>query len=301
MTRMVYGAILSNTVPLDINIWILAGTGFIAGLLGAMLGVGGGFMIVPILTLLGLPIQYATCSSLISIVTNAATATAVHIRNHLTNLKLGLLLSTTLIPGAAIGAIIASSISAPLLTIMFSLLLLYVAYYMLPRKQRRLTAAEIEEQKRVNEKSHASHAWLDGAYFDPAVNQEIGYQVHRPIPGLATSFFAGIVSSMFGIGGGIINVPVMNRVMKVPVKATVATSGFLLLTTTMTGSLIYIYNGFLVPYVAGPLCISVFIGARLGSMLAQRTHTRILIIIFSCFMLLMAIIMLLKGLQVIGG
>ncbi len=287
-------------MPTDINIWILAGTGFAAGLLGAMLGVGGGFMIVPVLTILGLPIQYAIGSSLISIVTNAATATGIHIRNHLTNLKLGLLLSTTLIPGAIAGALIASSLPAPVLTIMFGLLLLLVAYYMLPWQQRRLTGAEIEKQKRLDEKSHASHAWLDGSYFDPAVNEEISYQVHRPTVGLVTSFFGGVVSSMFGIGGGIINVPVMNRLMKVPVKATVATSGFLLLTTTMTGSLIYIYNGFLLPYVTGPLCLSVFVGARLGSMIAQRSHSRTLVIIFSCFMVLMAIMMALKGLHMFG-
>ncbi len=300
MTGIAPGAILSHTMPTDINIWILAGTGFAAGLLGAMLGVGGGFMIVPVLTILGLPIQYAIGSSLISIVTNAATATGIHIRNHLTNLKLGLLLSTTLIPGAIAGALIASSLPAPVLTIMFGLLLLLVAYYMLPWQQRRLTGAEIEKQKRLDEKSHASHAWLDGSYFDPAVNEEISYQVHRPTVGLVTSFFGGVVSSMFGIGGGIINVPVMNRLMKVPVKATVATSGFLLLTTTMTGSLIYIYNGFLLPYVTGPLCLSVFVGARLGSMIAQRSHSRTLVIIFSCFMVLMAIMMALKGLHMFG-
>jgi hypothetical protein len=171
---------------------------------------------------------------------------------------------------------------------------------MFPRKQRRLTVEELEAQKMVNEKSHAPHAWLDGSYFDPAINEEVSYQVHRPVVGLVTSFFGGMVSSMFGVGGGIINVPVMNRLMKVPVKATLATSGFLLLTTTMTGSLIYIYNGFLVPYVAGPLCLSVFIGARLGSVIAHRVHTRILIIIFSIFLVLMAILMALKGLHVFG-
>ena len=288
-------------MPPDINIWILVGTGFAAGLLGAMLGVGGGFMIVPVLTMLGLPIQFAIGSSLVSIVTNAATSTSVHIRNNMTNLKLGLLLSATLIPGAAAGAFLASRLPAQVLTLMFSLLLLFVAGYMLPRKQRRLTGEELEAQKRVNEKSHASHAWLDGSYFDPAINEEVGYQVHRPVVGLVTSFFGGMVSSMFGIGGGIVNVPVMNRLMKVPVKATVATSGFLLLTTTMTGSLMYIYNGFLLPHVAGPLCLSVFIGARLGSVITQRVHTRILVIIFVVFLALMAIMMALKGLHVFGG
>jgi len=257
-------------------------------------------MIVPALTMLGLPIQFAIGSSLISIVTNAATSTSVHIRNNLTNLKLGLLLSTTLVPGAVAGAFIASTLSAPVLTMLFSLLLLFVACYMFPGKRRRLTGEELEARMRVNEKSHASHAWLDGSYFDPAINEEVRYQVHRPVTGLVTSFFGGILSSMFGIGGGITNVPVLNRLMKVPVKATVATSGFLLLTTTMTGSLIYIYNGFLLPYVAGPLCLSVFIGARLGSVITQRVHTRILVIIFTVFLALMAIMMALKGLHVFG-
>ena len=287
-------------MPPDINIWILAGTGFAAGLLGAMLGVGGGFIIVPVLTMLGLPIQFAIGSSLISIVTNAATSTSVYIRNNMTNLKLGLLLSTTLIPGAAAGAFLASRLPAQVLTVLFSLLLLFVAGYMFPRKQRRLTVEELEAQKSVNEKSHASHAWLDGSYFDPAINEEVSYQVHRPVVGLVTSFFGGMVSSMFGVGGGIVNVPVMNRLMKVPIKATVATSGFLLLTTTMTGSLIYIYNGFLAPYVAGPLCLSVFIGARLGSVIAHRVHTLTLVIIFAIFLVLMAILMALKGLHVFG-
>jgi uncharacterized membrane protein YfcA len=289
-------------MPADINIWILASTGFAAGLLGSMLGVGGGIFIVPVLTVaLGLPIQYAVSSSLISIVINSCTATGVYIREHMTNFKLGLLLSATLIPGAAVGALIASRLSAPTLTILFSLLLIYVAYYMFPKKQRQLTETELEAQTRVDEKSHASHSWLDGSYFDPALNKEVNYQVHRPTVGLVTSFFGGVISSMFGIGGGIINVPVMNRLMKVPVKATVATSGFLLMTTTMTGSLIYIYDGFLVPYVAGPLCVSVFVGSRLGSALAQRAHTRVLVIFFSIFMVLMAILMVLKALHIFGG
>lgn len=282
-------------MPADINLWIVAATGLSAGLLGSMLGVGGGLWIVPILTMLGVPIQYAIGSSLISIVINSATATSVHMRNNMTNLKLGLLLSATLIPGAIIGATIASKLSAPALTALFGLLLVYAAYSMAPRKERKLTGEQITAQKLVDEKSHAAHAWLDGSYFDPAVNAEISYQVHRPTLGLVTSFFGGVVSSMFGIGGGIINVPVMNQFMKVPLKATVATSGFLLLTTTMVGSLIYVYNGFISPYIAGPLCLSVLVGARVGAVIARRVHTQVLSIVFAIFLVVMAITMVLKA------
>ena len=289
-------------MPADVNIWILAVTGFTAGFLGSMLGIGGGFMIVPILTLaLGIPIQYAIGSSLVSIVINACTATGVYIRKHMTNLKLGLLLACTLVPGAVAGAFLASKLSSTVLTIIFGILMFYVAYSMIPKKQRVLTTEQLEAQKIVDEKSHAGHAWLDDSYYDPAVNEEISYQVHRPVTGMVTGFFGGVISSMLGVGGGIINVPVMNQLMKVPVKATIATSSLLLCFTTMTGSLIYAYNGYVLPYLIAPLCISVYIGARLGATIAHRVHSKVLMILFAVFLILTAVLMILRALNVIGG
>jgi len=288
-------------MPADVNIWILAGTGFTAGLLGSMLGVGGGFIIVPVLTLaLGLPIQYAIGSSLVSIVINACTATGVYIRAHMTNLKLGLLLSCALVPGAVAGAFLAASLSSPVLTIIFGLLMVYVAYLMMPMRQRRLTPEQFEASKLVREKEHATHAWLDGWYYDPAVNAEIAYKVHRPVTGMVTGFFAGIISSLLGIGGGIINVPVMNQIMKVPLKATIATSSLLLCFTAVTGSLIYVFNGYVVPYVVAPLIISVFIGARLGATLAHRSRSAMLMWAFAFFLAATAVLMILKAFNILG-
>jgi uncharacterized membrane protein YfcA len=279
----------------DINIWVLAGTGFAAGLLGAMLGVGGGFIIVPILTtVMGLPIQFAIGSSLVSIVINACTATSVYIRKHMTNLKLGFLLSCTLVPGAVAGAFLAAKLSSPILTVIFGALMIYVAYLMMPKKHKKpaLTMAPIHE------KSHAPHAWLDGCYFDPAVDEEISYRVHRPVTGMVTGFFGGVISSLLGVGGGIINVPVMNQLMKVPVKATIATSSLLLCFTTMTGSLIYAFNGYVVPFIVAPLIISVYVGARLGAAFAHRARSNALMVIFTVFLLVMAAVMILKALNI---
>ena len=288
-------------MPADVNIWILAGTGFAAGLMGAMLGVGGGLIIVPVLTLaLGLPIQYAIGSSLVSIVINACTATSVYIRAHMTNLKLGLLLACTLVPGAVAGAFLAASLSSPALTIIFGALTLYVAYLMMPKKQRILTPEQSAAAKDVHEKEHAQHAWLDGCYYDPAVHEEISYQVHRPVVGMVTGFFAGIISSLLGIGGGIINVPVMNQVMKVPLKAAIATSSLLLCFTTMAGSLVYVFNGYVVPYVIAPLIISVYLGARLGATLANRSRSAALMWAFTIFLAITAVFMILKALNVLG-
>jgi uncharacterized membrane protein YfcA len=266
-----------------------------------MLGVGGGLIIVPVLTLaLGLPIQYAIGSSLVSIVINACTATSVYIRLHMTNLKLGLLLACTLVPGAVAGAFLAAALSSPALTIIFGALMFYVAYLMMPKKQRRLASGQVEAAKKAREREHAPHAWLDGCYYDPSVKEEIAYQVHRPAVGMVTGFFAGIISSLLGIGGGIVNVPVMNQLMNVPLKATIATSSLLLCFTTMTGSLIYVFNGYVVPYIVAPLIISVYLGARLGAALAQRSRSALLMWAFTVFLAITAVFMILKALNMLG-
>ncbi|MGA2367852.1 MAG: sulfite exporter TauE/SafE family protein [Dehalococcoidia bacterium] len=283
----------------DVNIWALAGTGLVAGTLGSMLGVGGGIMMVPILTLwMGIPIQYAIGSSLVSIVINACTATSVYIDNHVTNLKLGLLMSTTLIPGAVAGAFLASRLSSPVLSLLFGLLMFYVCYTLIPRKPRRLSPEQIEAAKDPHEKVHAPHAWLDGNYYDPAVKQEISYQTHRPVTGMVTGFFGGVISSLLGVGGGIINVPVMNLLMKVPVKAAIATSSLLLAFTTMTGSLIYAYNGYVMPYIIAPLIPGIFLGAQLGTRIARRVQSAALIWIFIAFLLVTSGLMILRALNI---
>jgi uncharacterized membrane protein YfcA len=259
-------------------------------------------MIVPILTMaLNIPIQFAIGSSLVSIVINACTATGIYIRSHMTNLKLGFLLSTMLIPGAIVGALLGANMPAQVLSIIFSLLLLYVGYSMIPKKPRILTAAEMEAERIVTEKAHAPHAWLDDSYYDPAVKEEISYQVHRPVLGMVTSFFGGTVSSMLGVGGGIINVPVMSQLMKIPIKATIATSSLLLVFTTMTGSLIYAYHGYVVPYIVAPLCIGVYIGARLGAAVAHRARGPVLTIVFAILIVLTAALMILRALHIFGG
>ncbi|MBN1374691.1 MAG: sulfite exporter TauE/SafE family protein [Dehalococcoidia bacterium] len=289
-------------MPADVNIWILAIAGFGAGMLGSMLGIGGGAIIVPVLTLaLGIPIQYAIGSSLVSIVINACTATGVYIQKQLTNLKLGLLMATTLIPGAVAGAFIAAVLSSNVLIIIFAILLFYVAYTMVPQKQHKLPQAGLEEQNNVREKDAALHGWLDDSYYDPAVNEEVHYRVHRPATGMGTAFFGGVLSSMLGIGGGIVNVPVMNRIMKVPIKATIATSSLMLCFTTMTGALIYALHGYVLPSLIAPLCIGVYIGARLGAAIAHRVRGRVLMIVFAVFLALTAVLMVLRPLNIIGG
>jgi hypothetical protein len=282
----------------DVNTWALAGTGLAAGFLGAMLGIGGGAIIVPVLTLcLGVPIHNAIAVSLISIVTNACTATGIYIRSHMTNLKLGALLGIALVPGAVLGGLLASLMTATALSIIFSLILVYVAFRLFPRRQKAEIAAS---QDGIKEKDHAQHSWLDGHYYDPATDQEVNYQVHRPVIGMASGLFAGIISTLIGIGGGIINVPVMIMLMKVPFKAAIATSSFLLAVTTMTGSLFYSFNGYIQPDIAAPLIISTYIGSRAGAAFSRRSQNAVLSGIFAAFALCMAVLMVLRAFNILG-
>ncbi|MDD5312890.1 MAG: sulfite exporter TauE/SafE family protein [Dehalococcoidia bacterium] len=285
---------------LDINIWALLGTGFVAGLIGAMIGVGGGILMVPMMTLvLGFPMQVAIGSSLISIVINACTATSVYIRSHVTNLKLALLLATTLVPGAFVGGMLASLFSSPVLSFLFGILLLYVAYTLIPKKPRK-KPGPAENIEPVREKEHASHAWLDGRYHDPAIDEDINYQAHHPGIGMLIGFFSGIISSLLGVGGGAINVPVMNLLMKVPIKAAIATSALLLCITTMTGSLIFAHNGYIYPFIVAPLIPGIYVGARLGASLAHRVRSAVLIRIFVVFVAITAVLMILKAFNMLG-
>jgi hypothetical protein len=283
----------------DVNIWLLAGTGFVAGTFGAMLGIGGGILIIPILTLLlGIPIQNAIGSSLVAIVINGLTAVSVYIRNHMTNLKLGLLLACTMVPGALAGAFLGSILPTTVLSMIFAALLIYVGYNLFPRKPKRLTTEELETQQVEFEKQHEPHAWLDDTYYDPALREEISYQVHRPVMGMFTGFFGGVLSSLLGVGGGIINVPVMTLLMKLPIKATIATSSLLLCFTTMTGSFVYAYNGYVLPHIIAPLTIGIYIGAKFGATVAHRIQGALLLKIFTAILVLTAIIMILKAVHV---
>jgi uncharacterized membrane protein YfcA len=285
----------------DINLWALGGVGLIAGLLGAMLGVGGGVLIVPILTLaLHLPIQVAIGSSLVAIVANACTAAGIYTKARLTNIKLGLLLETTTIPGAIIGGFAATAIAPSILSALFGLLLIYVAYTMVAR--RYLVSEDVldgdNSSSQDNDTTNLSSS-LSDSYYDQNLDEVVTYKVTRIPVGLGTSFFAGILSSLLGIGGGIVNVPVMHMVMGVPMKAAIATSTFMIALTAATGAFIYQYYGNIQHFVIAPLVIGIVIGARIGVELTQRAGGLVLRRIFGVLLFLVAILMFLKTANVL--
>ena len=292
---------LLNELNLGLNLWALGGTGLVAGFLGSALGVGGGVLIVPILTLaLHLPIHVAIASSLVAIVANSCTAAGIYTKARLTNVKLGLLLETATIPGAIIGGLAAAVIAPSILSALFGLVLLYVAYTMVARRylmSEDVLSADNSVAPDNTPKNLSSS--LANSYYDQNLAKVVTYKVTHTPAGLGASFFAGVLSSLLGIGGGIIKVPVMNLVMGLPMKAAIATSAFMIAITTTVGALIYHYYGNIYPFIVAPLIIGVVIGARLGVELAQRARGVLLRRIFGVFLFLVALLMFLKTANVI--
>jgi uncharacterized membrane protein YfcA len=259
---------------------LLAG-GVGAGLFGSLLGLGGGILIVPLLTLaFGLPLLTAVGISLICVIVNSSAAAGVFLERRVANLRLGMTLELFTACGALVGGLVAFLLPERLLEGLFTVLLVYVAITMARRRDTPAppppTAAAPTEDPpgaSVDDRDpgtelggHACIAQLSGP----------GYRVHRLGFGIVGSVFAGVASALLGIGGGLIKVPVMHVIMGVPLRVATATSNLMMGITASAGAVIYLLRGGIDPYVAGPTAIGVFIGASIGSRAAHRIDLRIL-------------------------
>ncbi len=256
---------------------------------------------MPILTLaLKIPIQIAIASSLVSIVATSCTAARIYAKNNWTNIRLGLLLETTTTPGAIVGAFAAAFLAPSILNAVFSIVLIYVAYTMVICKPNLVWDDPSKDNpatphNTISEKS----SLLACSYYDPAINETICYKVRHIPLGLGGSFLAGILSSLLGIGGGIVKLPTMNLGMGIPMKAAIGTSSFMIAITTTVGAVVYYFRGYVYPAIIAPLIIGVFLGAILGTELAQRTRGILLRRIFGLFIFITAMLMLLKAAHIL--
>lgn len=285
----------------DINLWALGSIGLVAGLLGSTLGVGGGILIVPMLTLaLHLPIQIAIGSSLVAIVATSCTAASVYTKNRLTNVKLGLLLETATAPGAIVGGLVVALLASSLLNALFGVILIYVAYTMLVRQSPIAEGNPVEGNSAKSDDAPAnSSQWLSNSYYDRSLSKLVTYKVSHIPQGLGAGFFSGALSSLLGIGGGVVQVPILNMVMGLPMKPTIATSTFMIAITATVGALIHYYHGHVYPIIVAPLIVGVFLGARLGAELAQKIRGTLLRRIFGVFLFVTALLMFLRAANIV--
>ncbi len=264
----------------------------IAGVLGALLGLGGGIIIIPMLTLaLGVDIHYAIGASIVSVIATSSGAAAAYVRDRITNLRIGMLLEITTTTGAVSGAFIAGLISVKVLYIIFAVVLAYSAVSMF-RKQHD------ERQPDVQAHPWARRLRLAGAYSDARQGRVVAYDVAGVPLALALMYVAGTVSGLLGIGGGILKVPAMDMAMKLPMKVSTATSNFMIGVTAAASAGVYFARGDIVPFVAGPVALGVLIGATLGTHLMIRLNNRSIRQVFVVVLIAVAVQMAARGLGI---
>ncbi len=257
-----------------------------AAVLGSMLGLGGGVFLVPILTLFfDIDQKLAIGASAVAVVTNSVVGSTVHLKGRFTNLRLAMLLQSTTAVGAIIGAVISVYANPDFINAVFGLMLVYAAVSML--RNRGATPASPELG---NDPIH-----LGATYFDPAPKKSVSYVPQRIKLGLGVSGLAGTLSGMLGVGGGVIQVPAMNILMRVPVKAAAGTSSFMVGITSVATASVYYADGKIDPTVVVPAMIGIFLGAQLGSRLTRRVRTQNLVVIFVLILLYLGVSLLLKA------
>lgn len=263
---------------------VLAAGGVAAGVFGALLGLGGGILIVPFLTLaVGLPVREAVGVSLVCVIVTSGAAAGVYLQRRVANLRLGMFLELFTATGALVGGLAAFLLPEPVLAGLFAMLLLYTATSMLrrpadPPSPDDAPAAPVSGLAVVTETPADASVTTAGDWR--AALSGPGYRVHDLGLGVAGSLVAGVVSALLGIGGGIIKVPLMHLAMGVPLRAATATSNLMIGVTASASAIIYLLRGGIDPFVAGPTALGVFIGATVGSRTAQHVDVRILRILF---------------------
>jgi hypothetical protein len=248
---------------------------FIAGFLGALTGLGGGVVIVPLLTsVFGVDIRYAIGASLVSVIATSCAAASTYIKKGYTNLRLGMFLEVATIAGALIGALVASFISIKALTVILALVLLYSAY--LSGQPR------IEDTDDKSPDPLASDLRLNSTY--PTPEGLMAYQVHSVPVGFCIMLIAGVLSGLLGIGSGAFKVLAMDQAMGLPFKVSTSTSNFMIGVTAAASAGVYLAWGYIEPGVTMPVMLGVLPGALLGARVLVGAKTQTLRIIF-CFVL----------------
>ncbi len=273
--------------PVDVLVIFLVS--IVAGFVGALFGLGGGVLIIPFLTLVeGVPVPLAVGASIVSVVATSSASAATYVQDHLTNLRLGMFLEIGTVAGAITGAFVSVFLPASALFILFGIILLYATMVM-------IRARGIDFPANVRPDKTSRILALGSQYEDHSLNRVVKYEVTRTPLTVFIGYFAGIVSGLLGVGGGVINVPTMNLVSKVPVKVASATSNFMIGVTAAASASVYLLRGDVHPLLAAPLIIGVAGGALLGTRVLKVTPPTRVKVAFGILLAAISLLMILKG------
>ena len=273
--------------PVDVLTILLVS--IVAGFVGALFGLGGGVLIIPFLTLVeGVPVPLAVGASIVSVVATSSASAATYVQDHLTNLRLGMFLEIGTVAGAITGAFVSVFLPASALFILFGIILLYATMVM-------IRARGIDFPANVRPDKTSRILALGSQYEDHSLNRVVKYEVTRTPLTVFIGYFAGIVSGLLGVGGGVINVPTMNLVSKIPVKVASATSNFMIGVTAAASASVYLLRGDVHPLLAAPLIIGVAGGALLGTRVLKVTPPTRVKVAFGILLAAISLLMILKG------
>jgi len=267
---------------------IIFGAGTVAGALGVALGLGGGIFLVPFLTLvLGFPLKSAAAISLATVIATSSAVTAQRAGNQLINLRVGMVLEAATTLGSLLGGITAQLVAESMLQRLFGVVAIGVAAVVLGRVNKRnvILDATVDPGR------------LGGRFYEEESRGIVSYRVKRLPLALFASFIAGNVSSLLGIGGGIIKVPVLNSWCGMPLRAAAATSALMIGVTATGGAIIYYGRGDLQPLLAAPAVLGVQVGSLAGARLAYGASVKWLKVLMAVLLVIVGVLMFLRSMQ----
>jgi len=267
----------------------VGGISLLAGFLGSLLGLGGGLIVIPALTLLlHIDIRLAIGASIVSVIATSSGAAAAYVRDRMANIRVAMFLELGTTLGGITGAYIAGIVHPRFLFILFGLILGYSAMAMLRGRRR-------NEDEEVIPGPWARVLRLKSSYYDHAAGEEIVYQPVRARIGLGLMYIAGIVSGLLGIGSGALKVPAMDLAMELPIKVSTATSNLMIGVTAAASAGVYFSRGQIDPFIAAPVAMGVLAGAFMGSKTLGKIHSQAMRVAFIVVLVVIALQMLYKG------
>jgi len=277
----------------------LLGSSVCAGFLGALLGVGGGMIIVPFMVLMfHLPMKIAVATSIVSVIATSNAGGSKYVDQRITNLRLAMFLEIATTLGALSGSVLALYLRDWIMLLIFAALLMYMAYASFSTRNlddQRIASGEFAKARQ----DRLSH-WLNlrGSYRDQAANTTVEYVVNGSLLGASISYLAGVASGLLGVGGGVVKVSAMNCYMNVPMKVAVGTSKLMIGVTAAVGSILFFMAGRIHFAVVAPVAIGTTAGATIGTMVMNRLRSALLKWVFTVVMAYLAYGMIARALAI---
>lgn len=260
----------------------------LAGFIGSLTGLGGGVIVIPLLTLgFGVDMRYAIGAALVTSIASSSGAAAAYIKEGITNVRIGMFLEIATTTGAVAGAIVAMYLDKMYIAIIFGIVLIFSAVRSIRKKEEHIDYSTPGDK--LGDKLK-----LNGSYTTPG-GEVVKYNVHNVIGGYSLMTLAGILSGLLGIGSGALKVLAMDTAMKIPFKVSTTTSNFMVGVTAAASAVIYLQRGYIDPGLALPIVVGVLIGAFFGSKILPKANVTKLRILFSVVIFFLAISMMYNG------